>query len=146
MTDYKQRRNYVDHNFNTTTLTINNTHKAEGLESLAVERTEDEVTVQNSSDGMAIFSEVPSLVGTITFSILEASATNDIMWEHDQSKTQIALDVKDTASPNLDCRSAKSRIVKAPTIERGREQSMVEWVCVCTYLDVKGGSYALASA
>jgi hypothetical protein len=146
MAEYKSRRNFTPHNFNNTTITIDKTDKAEGVETLEVEPTNDEVTVQDAADGLAIFVENPSRVGEIRLSFLEASATNDKMEELYKSKATFSIDVKDSAVPDLDCRSAQCRISKHPTITRGREATFVEWVCICTYLDIKGGSYALVSA
>lgn len=146
MGNYKDRRNYVDHDFNTTVLLINGEDKAEGLEMIEVELDEDETTVQKVADGMAIFVKNPSRSGTIKFQFLEASKTNDVMWALRTGDTSFKLSIQDPSAPNLSCKGAKCRIGKPPIVKRGLEADVVEWTCICAYLDVKGGSYALASA
>jgi len=143
---YKDRRDYVDHDFNTTTLTIDGEHKAEGLEMIEVEKTEDDTTVKEAADGLGIFVVRPSKSGTIKFQILEASATNDIMWALRSGGSSFSVSVLDVAAPELDCNAAKARISKAPVVKRGIDHDMVEWTLIAVYLDVKGGSYSLASA
>jgi hypothetical protein len=127
-------------------LLINGTDKAEGLEMIEVEFDEDEVTVQKVADGTAIYSTNPSRSGTIKFQIIEASATNDVMWTLRKNNTSFSIGILDPTAPNLTCRGAKCRIGKPPVIKRGLECDIVEWTCICTYLDARGGSYSLASA
>jgi len=142
---YKTRRNYVDHDFNSTTLTINGEHKAEGLEMIEVERTEDETVVVESGDGMAMFSNSASRSGTIKFQVLDASATNDVMWDLHKAGTSFKLSVLDVAAPNLDCKGAQCRVQKRPIVKRSKEVDVVEWVCIVAYLDAVGGSYTLVT-
>lgn len=146
MANYKNRRNYVDHDFNNSVLTIAGENKAEGLEMIEVELDEDEVTVQKVADGMGINNLGLSRTGIIKFQILEASATNDVMWDLREGGAAFSLSLLDSAAPNLNCNGAKCRIVKPPAVKRGKETDVIEWVCSCVYLDVKGGSYRLASA
>lgn len=143
---YKDSRDYVDHDFNTTTVTVNSEHKVEGLEMLEVEMDEDEVSVQKSGDGLGIFVVDPSTSGTIKLTILEASATNDIMWALHKSGASFPVSVLDTAAPNLNCSGKKMKIVKRPVIKRSKEHDMIEWVCIAVYLKAEGGSYSLAAA
>ena len=146
MAVYKDRRNFKDHDFNNTSLLIAGEDKAEGVEMIEVELDEDVTTVQKVADGTGIFANNPSRSGTIKFQILEASATTDVMWALHKSNEAFSIGILDPTAPNLSCRGAKCRIGKPPVIKRGLEADVVEWVCVCAYLDVFGGSYSLASA
>lgn len=146
MGNYKDIRNYVDHDFNATVLSINNEHNAEGLEMIEVELDEDENTIQKVADGSAIIVQNPSRSGVIRFQILEASATNDVMWTHRENNTSFSIGILDPNAPNLSCKGAQCRIGKPPVVRRGPEADIVEWTCICAYLNVKGGSYSLVSA
>lgn len=146
MAVYRDRVNYVDHDMNNTTLSINGEHVAQGVEMIEVELDEDETTVQKVADGTGIFVTDPSRSGVIRFQILEASATNDIMWDLRAANSSFKVSVLDVAAPNLDCHGNYCRVAKPPVVKRGKEADVVEWVLICVYLDVKGGSYSLQSA
>lgn len=146
MAKYRDRVNYVDHDMNNTTITIDGTHLAEGVEMVEVELDEDETTIQKVADGTGIFVNDPSRSGVIRLSILEASATNDELWAKRAANSSFKVSVLDTAAPNLDCHGNQCRIAKPPVVKRGKEADVVEWVFICVYLDVKGGSYSLQSA
>ena len=146
MGEYKDRRNYKDHDFNNTVLTIDGTHKAEGIDSITVELDEDEFTTQAVADGMAVFARNPKRTGRFTFTVLEASATNAKMWELWSAGNSFSIGMMDKVIPELDCKAQKAHIMKRVPIQRGLEASMSEWVCVCTYLDCVGGGFTLESA
>jgi hypothetical protein len=146
MAKYKARRNYVDHDFNNTTLTIDGEHKAEGLEMIEFELDEDENTIQKAADGVALINNNPSRSGTIKFQVLESSATTSIMWALRTANRAFKVSMLDTASPELDCKGAFCRIGKPPIVKRGLNGDVVEWLLICPYLDVLGGSYTLQTA
>jgi hypothetical protein len=146
MGEYKDRRNYEDHDMNNVTLVIDGTHKAEGLDSIRCELDEDEFTVSAVADGMAQFARNPKRTGQFVFTVLEASATNAKMWELWQDGGSFSISMTDRAVPNLDCKSQKTHIMKRVPIERNLEAPMSEWTCVCTYLDCLGGGFSLESA
>jgi len=141
MGTYKDRINYVDHDFNSTTLLINSEHKGEGLDTIAVEKLSDRVTVTEVADGMAILNNGKSRVGTITFECLEASATNDYMQERVDSGESFPIALSDDNAPNMKAGGGKFRVMEDPVINRGAEAAMVEWVCITAYLDGKTGAY-----
>lgn len=141
MGTYKDRINYVDHDFNTTVLLINGKHKAVALETIAVEKLNDRVTVTESADGMAILNNGKSRTGTITFQCLEPSATNDIMQTLVDSGESFPIALSDDNAPNMKAGGGKFRVMKDPVINRGAEAAMVEWVCITAYLDGKTGAY-----
>lgn len=143
---YQEVLNYKNHNFNSTTLLINKEHTAQALEMIEVDRANDRVTITEVASGHAGFNEIPSQVGTIKFQCLEASPTNDVMWALVESGESFQVAVTDSNAPNLAASSAKSQILKRPTINRGKEQAIVEWTVSCTYLKTKGGSYRLETA
>jgi hypothetical protein len=145
MGKYKEAIHTVAHNFKNTTLTINGEHKVDGLDALAVERDEDEVSTMAAADGMASFVETSIQTGTITFSHLEASPTSDYMWDLYETGDTFKAAVVDSAAPTLDCSAAYCRVAKAPVVTRTREGQMVEWVLRTTYLKSRGGSYSLAT-
>lgn len=142
---YRDRINYVPHDFNTTVLTINSEHKAVGLDSLTVARAEDAVTVKTVGDGTGIPELNPSREGTITFSVLEASATNDYMWDLYEAGTAFPVSVLDSNAPNLDASGTYCYVSKVPDLVKSKEHSVVEWTCICVYLKMRGGSYTLAT-
>ena len=146
MGSYNEVTNYKPHSFNNTTLLIDKEHKAVGVEMVEVELTEDEVTVQTSADGHAIFVETPGTSGIIRFQCLEASATNEYMWDLLETRATFSISMLDKEAPTLDVSSPKCRIGKRPVIRRLREHDVVEWVCVCTYIKCRGGSYRLDAA
>jgi len=146
MGGYKDRQNYVDHDFNNTTLTINGEHNAEGLESLEVTYNEPRSTVSEVADGMAIFNVNNSKTGTIKFSIMESSATCDIMWDLWAARSTFPVAVLDTASPNLSVSAGQCRFGELPPIKRSGEVDVVEFTLNATYMDARGGSYSLVSA
>ena len=146
MADYKDRINYEDHDFNSTTVIINGEHKVEGLDSVTVEYENDEVGIQTVNDGTAIPVVNPRRNGTITIGFLEAGATTDVMYGLLETRTAFKVQIKDSVAPNLDCKGARCRVMKRPNIVRGAEATIAEWVLIVPYLDSKGGSYSLASA
>jgi hypothetical protein len=143
---YATRRNYKAHNFNNSTLTINGTHKAEGLDGFEVELDVDEVDVSLVADGTGLFVENPSQAGSFKIKMSEASATNAFLWDLVKSKAHFSLSFLDSAVPDLDCNGQQCRIAKRPKIERGKDPAIVEWTCKAVYLDCIGGSYSLESA
>jgi len=143
---YKDRRNYKDHDFNNTTFTINKEHKAEGLNRITVTMTEDEVAVQTVADGLGLFVNNPKISGSIVFETLEASATNQYMWDMWRAKTSFATSILDKVVPDLNVAGAKCRIMKRADIERVTEATVSEWTILCVYLDSDGGGFTLESA
>lgn len=145
MGKYQKGKNFVDHDFRTTTITIDGTTIAEGVDTLAVELEEEETTVDKVADGSAIMVVNPSSAGSITIEMLEASATNDDLWALRESGRQFPVSVLDSAAPNLNCNASYMRIAKPPVVHRSVEHAKIEWKLVAAYLNVKGGSYALAA-
>lgn len=143
MAIYKDRINYVDHNFNSYTLTIDGDHVAQSLDSVEVELDDDEVDVTKVADGTGVFDINPSRSGTIKFSMLEASVTNDKMYELREVGAAFSVSGLDTSRPNYNCNGKKMRIVKPPVELAGTTANVVEWICKAVYLDVKGGSYSI---
>ncbi|GEM_PF-5610884 len=146
MAAYKDRKNYVPHSINNVTVTIDGEHKIEGLELFEAEMDEDEVTVQTVADGTGILVENPSRAGQIRIQFLEAGASSDKMYELLEGREVFSISALDVAAPNFDVHGNYCRVMKRPVITRGREAGVPEWVFVSVYLDIKGGSYALATA
>ncbi len=142
---YKDRRNYVDHDFVTTTVTINSKNKGEAVNQLVVDRDVDEYTTQVAGDGIGIFVRDPSQAGKIEIEFLEASASNDVMWDLEADGATFPISVLDTAVPNLTA-SGRFKIAKKVSIERDKGHKFVRWICITVYLDHRGGGYALAAA
>jgi hypothetical protein len=146
MGEYLDTRDYEDHDFNTTTLTINKEHKAEGLNTIEVERDGEEYTTQGVASGLGLFVFHAKKEGTIKFTCLEASATNDVMWALRESGDSFHVSVLDTVAPNLNCNAKKMKIEKPPVIRRMEEHDVIEWTCRAVYLNMKGGSYKIVDA
>jgi hypothetical protein len=145
MTVYKDEINYVGHDFNTTTLTLDGEHVVQGLESLEVERTKDATSVQEVADGTGIFVNHPSKSGQVRFTILEASPSTSVLQTLYDSGAVFKVSVLDSNAPELDC-SGRCKIMKMPVVKRGAEADLVQWTLVAVYLKTKVGSYTLASA
>ena len=145
MGQYKDEIDVVAHNFNNSTLTFDGEHKAQGCEMFQAERTEDEVTVQETADGMAIFVESPSKTGEFTAQILEASPTTKYLWDLRKNGKAFKVNFADTAATNLDASGKYCRIAKPPAIVRDKEAKTNEWKFVVTYLKMEGDSYRLES-
>jgi len=143
MGEYKDDINVRPHNFNTSILTIDSTHNAEGLEMIEVEDTSDNVVVKTVASGMAIFEESNDQSGTIKFQTLEAGPTTDIMWALVATRNAFKLNFSDSNAPELKVTGKYCRVQKKPVLKRGQEGDVVEWVCIATYLKSKGGSYRL---
>lgn len=147
MPTYKDRKNYVPHDFNNTTLTLGGEHKAEGLDAISMEMDEDEVTTQSTGDGMAQFVENPGITGTITVSCAEASATNGWLWDKWKAKGSFSVQMRDTASPQLKAGGDYCRIMKRPILARNKnEMPIVEWSIKTCYMDLEAGAFYLESA
>lgn len=145
MTAYKDRLNFVDHNFNTTTLTIDKTHKAQGLHMIEAEYNEDETTTMEVDDGTAIMVEGNSRTGEIRFQVLEASPTNTFMQGLAKERRSFALSLDDTNVDDLKTDGKYCRVKKRPVLIRQKDAQVVQWDCVVTYLDLVGGGYTLES-
>lgn len=146
MADYKERLNFVDHNFITTTCTVDKLHKMQGLHMLEVERNEDEVTTMEVDDGTAIMVEGNSRTGEIRMHCLEASPSNTYMSDLAKERRSFAISILDTNAPEMKADGKYCRVKKRPIIRRQRDHQVVEWVCVVTYLDCHGAGYTLESA
>lgn len=146
MAKYATRRNYTPHAINNLTILINGEHKIEGLDLFEAELNEDEVDVQTVASGLAIMNEKPSLVGQIRINFLEASASTDALWEILDGGATFTISALDAAAPNFDVKGAYCRVMKRPVISRGAEATVSEWIFTAGYLDIKGGSYAIATA
>lgn len=146
MVAYKDELDTVAHNFNTSTLTIDGTHKVEGLEMVEVDLDNDEVEIQSVASGVSQFVENPTTSGTFKFTFLEATVTTDYLYEKRLSGTPVSISFTDSNAPNLSCSTKRARPSKRPPIIRGKDGSLVEWTYVCTYLKTKGGSYRLEAA
>lgn len=146
MGTYQTRRNYKNHNFNKSTLTLGGEHKAEGMNGFDVDLDEDEVETMSVADGTGMFVENPSLKGTIKIRMLEASTTNAWLWTKRAARTTFSVGFLDEVVPDLECSAQQCRITKPPMFVRGKDPAVVEWILKTVYLDVKGGSYSLESA
>lgn len=145
MTAYKDRINVVNHNFATTTITINNTIKAQGVHMIEVERNEDENEIFEVDDGTAIHVESNSRSGEIRLQILEASPTNDALQSLADQRISFPIGVADSHAPNLNCNGKYFRLKKRPVIVRQKAAQVIQWDFVTTYLNMKGGSYTLVT-
>jgi hypothetical protein len=145
MAKYQTRRNIVPHTINNLTILLNGEHKVEGLDLFEAELDEDEVTTQKVASGIGILNENPSLTGQIRINFLEASATTDAVYTILNSGETFTISALDEAAENFDVKGQQCRVMKRPVISRGAEATVSEWIFVAVYLDIKGGSYAVAT-
>ena len=146
MAKYQTRRNLTPHTINNLTILINGEHKVEGLDLFEAELDEGEATVQTVASGLAVINENPSLAGQIRINFLDASASTDAVWTILDSGATFTISALDEAAENFDVKGAYCRVMKRPVISRGAEATVSEWIFVSGYLDIKGGSYAVAIA
>ena len=145
MANYRSRRNYVFHSINNLTILIDGVHKVEGLDLFEAELDDDEVVLTKVADGLGIMSTNPSQSGTIKVNWLEASKTTDDVWAILDSGASFSISAIDSSADNFDVRGQYCRVQKRPVVSRGAEATVSEWVFITAYLDIKGGSYALAT-
>jgi hypothetical protein len=141
----RARRNYKPHELNSSVLVINNETQAEGVDMIEAERNSDETTIVTSADGLSLPSINPDQSGTIKLTVLEASATTDVLWDLYNAGDPFSVGVSDDVSPKFDVKGQNCYITKAPIVRRGPDADRVEWTFVCGYLDIRGGSYDLLS-
>jgi len=143
---YKDQINYVDHDFNSTTVTINGSHVVQGLEELEVERDRESSTVQTFADGTGIFVNHASKSGEIRLTFAESSPTTDVLQALFDAGSTFKCSVLDANATKLDA-SGLCKVKKHPNIKRKADGTdMVQWVLVSVYLKMQGGSYALVAA
>ena len=140
---YKDEVEVVAHNINNLTVTVDKDTTLTGIESVEIERKEDEVDTLETSDGLSIFVENPSKAGSIKIQMLEASQETGKMWTLRKNNSFFAISCMDAAIENFDCSGKRFRIKKAPIIVRDKEPKMLEWECVTTYLKSEGGTWKL---
>jgi len=145
MARYKDRVNYKPHNINNTTVQLNGTVKVTGLERFEAELMDDENSIETAADGLAIIVENPKRVGTITIQFLEASAVTDEIFTLLDAGDPFAIGAIDDAASNFDVRGQYCVVQKRPAVIRGELPDKPEWIFLCPYLTIKGGSYALAT-
>ena len=146
MSKYKDSLNFVDHDFATTTVTINGTHVVQGLHSVAVEFDEDENSIFTVGDGTGQFVKSQVRSGTIKLGILEASATTDALETLRTADSQFSFGITDSNVSDLKATASKCKFQKRPVLIRGKEPEVVEWTFVTPYLQCKGGSYTAVTA
>ncbi|MCP4604488.1 MAG: hypothetical protein GY847_28860 [Proteobacteria bacterium] len=144
MAKYKERKNYVPHNINNTTVTIDDVDIVEALDSVEFEMVNDETSIETSADGVAVIVENPSRVGTCKLVFLEPSATSKVLWDLVASGNTFSLAASDTATPEMRVSAKYCRVVKAPALSRGASPDKPEWTITSGYMDIKGSSYSLA--
>ena len=146
MGTFKDRINYQPHNFNTFRVTLNGTDNVTGLNSFAVERNEDEVTPAIAADGVGLFQENPNISGIFELEIIEADATNAVLWDLWSAGTTFGVAAVDSNETRLNCAGAQCRVKKAPRREKQLEVSYVTWTIETIYLDLNGGGYSIVDA
>ncbi len=143
---YKDRVNFEPHAINNTTITLNGETVVTGLEVFEAELDEDETTVDKAGDGTAIFVKNASRSGQIRIQFLEAASVTDAIYTLLEADTPFKITALDSAAPNFDVRGNQCMVMKRPAIRRELLPDKPEWILACTYLNIKGGSYALATA
>ena len=103
MARYKDKRNYVDASINTSTLLINDTHKAEGVNRIEVEMVDDEVTVVKAADGLGHFNVNPSREADMVVELSESSTTNRTLWDLWKGGGSFKVAHTNTAKPEYNC-------------------------------------------
>ena len=145
MARYKDKRNYVDASINTSTLLINDEHKAEGVNRIEVEMVDDEVTVVKAADGLGHFNVNPSREADMTVELSESSTTNRTLWDLWKGGGSFKVAHTNTAKPEYNC-SGIFRIMKRPVESQQLESQFVEWTLKTVYADYEGDGFKLVTA
>lgn len=145
---YKDKISYKPHDFNTSTLLINEETKGESVDSIKIEYIEDRYTEQTVADGSTIMVRNASRAGIITIGLLEGSPTCTTLWDLivADSEDGISLSFSDTAVPDLKASSANCYAMKPPDLVRQQEHNVVEFTFKAAYVEMKGGGYALVAS
>lgn len=146
MARYKDPINYVAHNFNNTTILIDGEHKALAVHMIECEMAEDENGVYKVDDGTGIFWEETSREGVFKLQIMQASSTNNKLYELFEANNQFQFAVTDANSEEFNCSAQKCKIKKRPVEKRAKEHDVVEWEIISIYMTLKGGGYRLEGA
>ena len=146
MGTYGTRRNYNAHNFNTSTFLIDGNHKVEGVHRVKVGYTKPRTTVHDTADGQAQFAEETSKVGQWEIELAEASTTSTKMWDLWEAGASFSVAFTDSNIEKLSASSQKTRFGDLPPFERNKEPGVVVFTLETTYLDARGGGFALESA
>jgi hypothetical protein len=113
---------------------------------ISAERAEDGVTMEVGAGGSVVVTESNNRTGTVTLVLQAAAPENDLLMAVVRSRELIgrgvdagSLFIKDLNGTTLvECDDA--RIQKIPKMERGKASGNVEWVFLCTELDISIGS------
>jgi len=150
MAGYKDKKNYVPHDFNNFLVTLSGSHNVEGLESIAAEYLNDQWTPQNVADGTGIMVKNSSRAGELTLEILAASPSSDFLWDAHaasmDSNTLFSASVKNSAAAKFNIKETYFAAKKPPTVEGKGEAAMETWILTAVYMEIRGGSYALQAA
>lgn len=141
---YKERRNVRAYNINNLTILVNDEIKIQGLELFEAELDEDDNTVDKTADGFAQFVENPSQAGQIRITAAEAGPNTDSLYTLFDTNDQFFISAEDDAAENFKVKGT-CKIMKRPPVIRGAAPDKPQWIFACTYLTIKGGSYALAT-
>ena len=144
MGSYAEKKNYKPHNIKRTTVTLNEAHIVEGLHTFEAEMDEDNTSIFASDDGTALFVENPKRIGTIRLVFLEATATTDYLNDLFDAGEPFKITAQDEVAENLNV-TGWVRAKRRPAVKRMGQPDMPEWILTGPYVDIKGGSYALAT-
>jgi hypothetical protein len=100
---------------------------------ISISYNNDFFTLAKGADGEGLRSSSEDLSARVTITLMQGSSSNDVMSAFFQADINgdtggVPFLVKD-ASGRMLFSSASMWIVKFPDVERGKEGSMVEWVC-----------------
>jgi hypothetical protein len=145
MAMYRDRLNYKPYNINDCIITIDKKYPIIGLNLFEAERDDDEIGESKVASGHGQFVEIPSESGIITIEFLAASPSSDILWDLFEEKRSFAISAKNSKAEKFSVAGSYCRIVKAPKVMMGGEPEPESWQFKAMYLDIRGGSYALAT-
>ena len=119
---------------------VNVTGFAEGT-FIDVEHEEDAFTTYVGATGDTTRVQNRNRTGKITVTLMQASPSNDALLavhlEDLQTGDNSGPSMLKDASGLMKCQAADSWIMKAPKVERGKEQSNVVWVFMCADLKIE---------
>jgi hypothetical protein len=114
---------------------------------ITVERSEDSFSTTTGSDGETLRVRNRNVSGTITFTLMQSSPSNDILstaWQLDEKYGRgVAPFGMAELNGTTMAAGPNTWVQKPPTIERGKEASSCEWVLATDRLEMFVGGLPL---
>lgn len=100
---------------------------------ITIARTDNEIyKLHVGAHGESARTKNNNSTGTITFMLKQTSPSNKVLDALKNNPATFPVLVKDNSDSSMICVSAEAWVGTDPDIERGDEESMIEWVITCS--------------